>query len=193
MTPDSEPRPHPRARLLSRGACEPYFVSISRAISDGGMKVAAQQRTRKLARRKGALREDRSPRLGHRQRSHEAARSLGVKDWERPVAELSGGLRKRVAIARALLSKPDLLMLDKPTIHLDAETVSWLEVSADHAHIALPQFTSRWRSPCAASAAGGRRASEARAGKWASRARAELALPPPPARHQSRRRIPGSA
>ena len=66
--------------------------------------------------------------------AHEARKlldRLGVKDWERPVSELSGGLRKRVAIARALLSKPDLLMLDEPTNHLDAETVSWLEDELD--------------------------------------------------------------
>jgi ATP-binding cassette subfamily F protein uup len=56
---------------------------------------------------------------------------LGVKDWDRPVAELSGGQRKRVAIARALLSQPDLLMLDEPTNHLDADTVAWLEDELD--------------------------------------------------------------
>jgi ABC transport system ATP-binding/permease protein len=56
---------------------------------------------------------------------------LGVKEWERPVAELSGGLKKRVAIARALLSQPDLLMLDEPTNHLDADTVAWLEEELD--------------------------------------------------------------
>jgi ATP-binding cassette subfamily F protein uup len=56
---------------------------------------------------------------------------LGVKDWDRPVAELSGGVRKRVAIARALLTRPDLLLLDEPTNHLDADTVDWLEESLD--------------------------------------------------------------
>jgi ATP-binding cassette subfamily F protein uup len=56
---------------------------------------------------------------------------LGVKDWERPVAELSGGVRKRVAIARALLSRPELLLLDEPTNHLDADTVEWLEDALD--------------------------------------------------------------
>ncbi|MBL8939977.1 MAG: ABC-F family ATP-binding cassette domain-containing protein [Archangium sp.] len=56
---------------------------------------------------------------------------LGVKEWDRPVSELSGGQRKRVAIARALLSQPDLLMLDEPTNHLDADTVSWLEEELD--------------------------------------------------------------
>jgi ATP-binding cassette subfamily F protein uup len=56
---------------------------------------------------------------------------LGVKDWDRPVSQLSGGLRKRVAIARALLMRPDLLMLDEPTNHLDADTVDWLEEELD--------------------------------------------------------------
>jgi ATP-binding cassette subfamily F protein uup len=56
---------------------------------------------------------------------------LGVKEWDRPLTELSGGLRKRVAIARALLSKPDLLLLDEPTNHLDADTVEWLENELD--------------------------------------------------------------
>ncbi len=54
-----------------------------------------------------------------------------MKDWDRPVAELSGGARKRVAIARALLSRPDLLLLDEPTNHLDADTVDWLEDELD--------------------------------------------------------------
>jgi ATP-binding cassette subfamily F protein uup len=56
---------------------------------------------------------------------------LGVKDWDRPIRELSGGLKKRVAIARALLSRPDLLLLDEPTNHLDADTVEWLEEALD--------------------------------------------------------------
>jgi ATP-binding cassette subfamily F protein uup len=77
---------------------------------------------------------DRIEHLGGWDTSHEARRlldRLGVKDWERPVAELSGGARKRVAIARALLTRPDLLLLDEPTNHLDADTVDWLEEELD--------------------------------------------------------------
>ncbi|HEY5675717.1 MAG TPA: ABC-F family ATP-binding cassette domain-containing protein, partial [Myxococcales bacterium] len=72
--------------------------------------------------------------LGGWDTAHEARRlldRLGVKDWDRPVGDLSGGTRKRVAIARALLARPDLLLLDEPTNHLDADTVDWLEEELD--------------------------------------------------------------
>jgi ATP-binding cassette subfamily F protein uup len=81
-----------------------------------------------------AVLSDRVEHLGGWDTAHEARRlldRLGVKDWDRPVAELSGGTRKRVAIARALLSRPDLLLLDEPTNHLDADTVDWLEDELD--------------------------------------------------------------
>ncbi len=77
---------------------------------------------------------DRIDRLGGWDTEHQAKTlldRLGVKEWERPVAELSGGTRKRVAIARALLTRPDLLLLDEPTNHLDADTVEWLEDELD--------------------------------------------------------------
>jgi ATP-binding cassette subfamily F protein uup len=73
-------------------------------------------------------------RLGGWDTAHEAKKlldRLGVKDWERPISQLSGGLRKRVAIARSILARPDLLMLDEPTNHLDADTVGWLEDELD--------------------------------------------------------------
>ncbi|MCX5730236.1 MAG: ATP-binding cassette domain-containing protein, partial [Deltaproteobacteria bacterium] len=81
-----------------------------------------------------AVLSDRIDHLGGWDTSHEARRlldRLGVKEWDRAVAELSGGARKRVAIARALLARPDLLLLDEPTNHLDADTVDWLEDELD--------------------------------------------------------------
>src|SRR5215210_2105063 len=53
--------------------------------------------------------------------------ALRLPDGDRDVTTLSGGERRRVALARLLLAAPDLLLLDAPTNHLDAESVAWLE------------------------------------------------------------------
>ncbi len=52
---------------------------------------------------------------------------LGLEQFGRKVADLSGGQKKRVAIAAALINPADLLLLDEPTNHLDPDTVEWLE------------------------------------------------------------------
>lgn len=48
-------------------------------------------------------------------------------DYDRSVADLSGGQQTRLALAQTLLKDHDLLILDEPTNHLDMETLTWLE------------------------------------------------------------------
>jgi ATP-binding cassette subfamily F protein 3 len=45
----------------------------------------------------------------------------------RPLDSFSGGWKMRVALAALLFSKPDLLLLDEPSNHLDLEATLWLE------------------------------------------------------------------
>ncbi|MEZ4645920.1 MAG: ABC-F family ATP-binding cassette domain-containing protein [Chloroflexota bacterium] len=52
---------------------------------------------------------------------------LGITGFDARVGTLSGGQKKRVALARALIDPADLLILDEPTNHIDAETIAWLE------------------------------------------------------------------
>ncbi len=52
---------------------------------------------------------------------------LGIKDFNQPAGQLSGGERKRLALISVLLSPADILLLDEPTNHLDNEMADWLE------------------------------------------------------------------
>jgi len=45
----------------------------------------------------------------------------------RPVSEFSGGWRIRLNLARALMTPSDILLLDKPTNHLDLDATLWLQ------------------------------------------------------------------
>jgi ATP-binding cassette subfamily F protein uup len=68
--------------------------------------------------------------LDDHERHRQVQRALGqagFTDFDASTDLLSGGWRARLGIVRELARKPDLLLLDEPSNHLDIASIQWLE------------------------------------------------------------------
>lgn len=108
------------------------LLRIEKEIADIHHQLEANSGNQEaLLKKLGGL-EDRFELLGGYQIEAEAKAilsGLGFKDtdFQRNFADFSGGWRMRVHLARLLVQKPDLLLLDEPSNHLDLESLEWLE------------------------------------------------------------------
>src|ERR1700760_4926674 len=65
--------------------------------------------------------------LDARAREVLAGLSFSQERMDGDVGQLSGGWKMRVALARILLMRPDGMLLDEPSNHLDLESLIWLD------------------------------------------------------------------
>ncbi len=74
-------------------------------------------------------------------RSKTILSQLKIKEFQKPLSQLSGGQLKRVALANVLITEPDFLILDEPTNHLDLQMIEWLEEYLNRGNLTLLMVT----------------------------------------------------
>jgi ATP-binding cassette subfamily F protein 3 len=122
----------PVRSLLSEAAGNPDAIEreieslqarLAEPLDDDEMASVLDALTDNLTRLDEVLASDNSSELA------EVLTALRVRDeiLDRPFGTLSGGEKKIVVLARFVINRPDLLLLDEPENHLDADAKIWLE------------------------------------------------------------------
>ncbi|MCM3126438.1 MULTISPECIES: metal ABC transporter ATP-binding protein [unclassified Paenibacillus] len=71
----------------------------------------------------------------HKQQCDDALEVMRIQDLaDKRIGQLSGGQQQRTFLARALINRPDLLILDEPTVGIDAETQASFFELVTHMH-----------------------------------------------------------
>jgi len=110
---------------------EAELAEVNQGLAEKSAAGADQEELMELAQRQGHL-MNLFESLGGWRKEAEAKKilsGLGFEegDFDRDMAEFSGGWMMRGVLARLLLSSPDILVLDEPTNHLDIDSLVWLE------------------------------------------------------------------
>ena len=104
---------------------------MEKKISKLGNKNNNDSRLNKLLKEYSELQRKFEKKGGYSYKSEikKVAVGLGfsLEELDKKVLTFSGGEKTRLGLVKLLLSKPDLLLLDEPSNHLDIPSIQWLE------------------------------------------------------------------
>ena len=103
------------------------LASLEAAMADPDRADEMEQIIERYGEVQGRFEELGGYALDGRAREVLAGLSFTQEMMDGDVGALSGGWKMRVALARILLMRPDAMLLDEPSNHLDLESLIWLE------------------------------------------------------------------
>lgn len=116
-----------KARGVALKAEQTMLASVREEVYGTASESEAQVAARVLATLYDELGKMDADSAEARARAILAGLTIDEETADGPVSALSGGWRMRVALAKAMFVRPDLLLLDECTNHLDLAAIAWLQ------------------------------------------------------------------